>query len=920
MTTSRALRIPDHELLCIIGRGSYGEVWLAKSITGAYRAVKVIYRNSFDHERPYEREFAGIKKFEPISRASGTQVDILHVGRNDAEKFFYYVMELADDRNAAPHVIPDKYAPRTLRSELHERGRLPLSECLQIGLQLTTALEHLHDNGLVHRDIKPSNIIFVGGIPKLADMGLVTSLDATKSFVGTEGYIPLEGPGTPQADLYGLGKVLYEIATGRDRLDFPELPSDLRSDPEREKLVQLNEIFLKACDEDRKRRYQSAAEMRADLAALNSGMPLRRRRRTGLRRLRNPALIALAGALAFCLFLAVQRAPRTRGLFTRDPGAESGLVAWWKADGNALDSAGTNNGTLLEGAGYAAGRIGQAFSFNGTTACVRVPNSPAWALGTNDFSIALWAKFSVNSGDQAFLACDRGIHNVSRWIFCLHDGLLQWHMDGSTRPTWLGSAKFAPAIGRWHHLAITRNGSHFCFYINGAEVSTETWTGEVPNAGVPLTIGNAWGGFSFNGLLDEIRVYHRALTPVELQALALVVPHSPRSRDDIVVIGTRAYRRSEFLVSTSFIDNNSQANLTLMPGGDCLVAWHQGLHWHCYGQIYDSEGAPMGSTFLLNPSKPDGWQWGPSSAPLPGGGLVVAWGTDNESKSVASECISMAQRFDSSGTPVGREFKLDLPDWTCAASYTNGEFIAVGTYAVGPKGVTDFPILARRFNSAGIPCGASFQVGVFTNGHATASAAYGTDGRFAFAWPSHTRNAMVRAYRSNEFSPFGNEFPANFHSTPYLRAVSARYNSRNELTVAWSGYSDSVTNAMFVRRYDSNMAAEASERQVNEQAPANRSNNSLSIGTNDEALVSWDSPPGRIFGRLLDRNGDPIGHEFRINQYTNGGRTLGWEACPHTAVLGNGNLVAGWAGDGASGNGIYLTFLKFIGDTDATPH
>src|SRR5205814_9383732 len=89
--------ISDHALLRRIGVGSYGEVWLARNALGSYRAVKIVYRKSFDHDRPYEREFEGLKKFEPLSHARESQVDIFHVGRNDAAGFFYYIMELADD-------------------------------------------------------------------------------------------------------------------------------------------------------------------------------------------------------------------------------------------------------------------------------------------------------------------------------------------------------------------------------------------------------------------------------------------------------------------------------------------------------------------------------------------------------------------------------------------------------------------------------------------------------------------------------------------------------------------------------------------------------------------------------------------------------------------------------------------------------
>src|SRR6266498_861877 len=94
--------VPDHELLRCIGGGSYGEVWLARSVIGTWRAVKVVYRNSFEHDKPFEREFKGIRKFEPISLTHESQVKILHVGRNDAAGYFYYVMELADDAAGNP--------------------------------------------------------------------------------------------------------------------------------------------------------------------------------------------------------------------------------------------------------------------------------------------------------------------------------------------------------------------------------------------------------------------------------------------------------------------------------------------------------------------------------------------------------------------------------------------------------------------------------------------------------------------------------------------------------------------------------------------------------------------------------------------------------------------------------------------------
>lgn len=260
--------IPDHELLRVIGRGAYGEIWLARTVTGALRAVKIVYRSTFESERAFMREFEGMSAFEPISRGHAGFVDILHVGRTS--DYLYYSMELADDHVAGRQIDISSYEPRTLKTDLARHKRLPASESIVLGLSLTEALEALHAHALTHRDIKPSNIIFIEGVPKLADIGLVAAT-GQRSFVGTEGYVAPEGPGTPQADIYSLGKLLYETCTGKDRLDFPELDSDLTRRPDRERLLQLNDVLVKACVNDPKKRYVSAADMHRDLLALDRG-------------------------------------------------------------------------------------------------------------------------------------------------------------------------------------------------------------------------------------------------------------------------------------------------------------------------------------------------------------------------------------------------------------------------------------------------------------------------------------------------------------------------------------------------------------------------------------------------------------------------------------------------------------------------
>lgn len=278
--------IPDHEVLRKIGGGAYGEVWLARAVTGTLRAVKTVWHNDFSDERGFEREFEGILKYEPISRDHPALVHILHVGRAEVaeEPFYYYVMELGDDVTTGRDINTVEYEPRTLRSDMKaaEGCALEVEDCITSGRYLAEGLEHLHEHGLAHRDVKPSNVIFVDGKAKLADIGLV-ALRGQQTFVGTEGFVPPEGPGSAQADVYSLGKVLYEMATGKDRLDFPELPDELPGGSELKRWRALNSVICDVCEPKiSRRKIKSAGELAVELHLLEEGRRRPVRVRPGL--------------------------------------------------------------------------------------------------------------------------------------------------------------------------------------------------------------------------------------------------------------------------------------------------------------------------------------------------------------------------------------------------------------------------------------------------------------------------------------------------------------------------------------------------------------------------------------------------------------------------------------------------------------
>jgi CHASE2 domain-containing sensor protein len=269
------------------GKGAYGQVWLVRNVIGQFQALKEIERANlnFPDAGPYAREFYGIQSYMPVSGDHPGLLQIYyincsHANFDDPKGYFYYAMPLGDACDPDWQQKGVDYKPRDLQGACDlAGGRLPVHECVRVGIALLEALDFLHGKNLVHRDIKPSNIIYVKNRPKLADVGLVREAprdgqEATQVF--TPGYEDPLGLGTNLADLYALGKTLYVISTRYKpapsqedpEKSFPTVPPGLGDQPD---FMRLDAIILKATSrEGTAQRYPSAAAMLAALREAQS--------------------------------------------------------------------------------------------------------------------------------------------------------------------------------------------------------------------------------------------------------------------------------------------------------------------------------------------------------------------------------------------------------------------------------------------------------------------------------------------------------------------------------------------------------------------------------------------------------------------------------------------------------------------------
>jgi hypothetical protein len=198
-----------------------------------------------------------------------------------------------------------------------------------------------------------------------------------------------------------------------------------------------------------------------------------------------------------------------------------GLVGWWRGNGDATDAAGNANATPVGGVTYAAGRVGQAFSFNGSS-YVEMPDVAALELSTQ-VTVEAWVRPSSLSDYGLIVSKFGGGGNFAYDLMVEPGGALRADIsnDGTAYDE-LHSTPGVVTVGTWAHVATTFSAGTWRLYVNGALAASRnsTMTSLYASGAAQVNLGRDTRGIHyFDGLIDEPALYNRALSASEIRAI-----------------------------------------------------------------------------------------------------------------------------------------------------------------------------------------------------------------------------------------------------------------------------------------------------------------------------------------------------------------------------------------------------------------
>jgi hypothetical protein len=214
-----------------------------------------------------------------------------------------------------------------------------------------------------------------------------------------------------------------------------------------------------------------------------------------------------------------------------------GIVAWWRAEGNPNDFVGTNRGELFGGTSYATGKVGRAFALSGGSSGVRIPAGPGLNVGAGPgLTIEGWIRPTDLSIRGPLVEWNRGGSNIIAWgvhlyilrpdEFGLGAGNLVANLaESGGQPHLIMAPGGTVSVNHWQHVALTydKDSGQTRLYRNGEIVAESILGTFTPETSYDLYLGRRPAGdaiLSYRGLLDEFAIYNRALSAVEIEAIA----------------------------------------------------------------------------------------------------------------------------------------------------------------------------------------------------------------------------------------------------------------------------------------------------------------------------------------------------------------------------------------------------------------
>jgi hypothetical protein len=382
----------------------------------------------------------------------------------------------------------------------------------------------------------------------------------------------------------------------------------------------------------------------------------------------------------------------------------------------------------------------------------------------------------------------------------------------------------------------------------------------------------------------------------------------------------------EFRVNTSTAHDQVGAAVAVDADGDFVAVWasaetspgvsegEPGPMHNVFGRRYNAAGAPQGSEFLVTTTTVDD-QTLPDVAMDAAGNFVVVWtafGQDGGGAGV------YGRRFSAAGAALGGEFRVNTYTTSSQGSPsiamdTDGDFVVAWDSYGQEIGAVGFGVYAQRYNSAGVAQGAEMHVNTFTTGYQrTPDVALDAVGNFVVTWESFDQDGSgigvyARRYNAAGIALSGesriNAFTTNTQSEPSIASDDA-----GNFVIAWvSRDQDGSSDGIFVRRFTAAGDPLSGEVKVNAFTTAAQRGATVDADADGDFVVAWhsqsqDGAEYGVYAQQYSASGAPQGGEIRVNAFTTGS-----QAGPTVALDASGDAVIAWtsAPQDGSGSGIY---------------